>query len=273
MTPALNPARSYLVVPANRPDRIAKAHASGAHVVIVDLEDAVADSAKQEARSALAAALDPARRVTVRINNVVTDWFAEDLVLCRHPAVQAVMVPKAEDAELLRYLAEHLDKPLLPLIETARGLWNALELARAPCVERLAFGPLDLSVDLGLTNERAALAPYAAQLVLASRVAGLAAPLDGPTTSIEDVQLIRSETLAARGAGFGARTCIHPKQVAVVNECFVPTAEEQAWARRILEAARAAGGGVVAVDGQMVDRPLITRAEQVLTASGCAPKR
>jgi citrate lyase subunit beta/citryl-CoA lyase len=260
-------ARSYLFVPATRPERIAKALSSGADAVIVDLEDAVAPDAKDAARAALANVLNPAQPVIVRINPPSTRWFDEDLRLCKSPGVGAIMLPKAESwtevRELLGVIARTV--PLLPLLETARGLWNALEIAQCAGVQRLAFGAIDFQLDLTLTGAgHEELAPYRAELVLASRVAGVLPPIDGPTVAIDDYQTVRADALRARRAGFGAKLCIHPQQVRWVNESFTPSLEETAWAKRVVAAARAAQGGVVAVDGKMVDRPVLALAERIL---------
>lgn len=260
-------ARSYLFVPATRPDRIAKAFAAGADAVIVDLEDAVALDAKDTARAALANALNPERPVVVRINAATTGWFAEDLRLCRAPGIAAVMLPKAESSTELREVIDGIGRtlPLLPLVETARGLWNVLEIAQAPGVQRLAFGTIDFQLDLSLTGAgHEELAPFRAQLVLASRVAGVLSPIDGPTATFDDAQAVRADALRARRAGFGAKLCIHPQQVKWINESFTPSVEETTWARRIVAAVQAAQGGVVAVDGKMVDRPVLALAEQIL---------
>jgi citrate lyase subunit beta/citryl-CoA lyase len=264
---ALVRARSYLFVPATRPDRITKAFASGADAVIVDLEDAVALDAKDAARAALANALNPERPVIVRINAATTPWFAEDLRLCRAPGIAAVMLPKAESSTELRDVIAGIGRtlPLLPLVETARGLWNVLEIAQAAGVQRLAFGTIDFQLDLSLTGAgHEELAPFRAQLVLASRVAGVLSPIDGPTATFDDAQVVCADALRARRAGFGAKLCIHPQQVKWVNESFTPSVEETTWARRIVAAVQAAQGGVVAVDGKMVDRPVLALAEQIL---------
>ena len=261
-------ARSYLFVPANRPERIAKACASGADAVIVDLEDAVAPDAKDAARAALANELNPERPVIVRINGANSRWFAEDLRLCRMPGVGAIMLPKAEGTAELRELIDGIGRamPLLPLVETARGLWNVLEIAQSPGVQRLAFGAIDFQLDLNLAGaDHEELVPFRAQLVLASRVAGVLPPVDGPTVAIDAAQTIRSDALRARRAGFGAKLCIHPQQVRWVNESFSPSAEETTWARRVVTAAQSAEGGVVAVDGKMVDRPVLALAERILS--------
>jgi citrate lyase subunit beta / citryl-CoA lyase len=258
--------RSYLFVPGNRPDRYAKAIAAGADAAIVDLEDAVPAQDKSAARAALAAWLSPEHPVLIRVNGAESQWFREDLALCKAPGVAGVLLPKAERVEDVGAIAEHsaATTPILALIETARGFWNAQALAQAPKVRRFVFGSIDFQLDLGIQGEEEELLYFRSQLVLVSRIAGLEPPVDGVTTAIDDVERIRRETLRAKRLGFGAKLCIHPRQVNVVNECFEPSAEEETWARRIIEAAEAVHGAAVSVDGKMVDRPVIARAEAIL---------
>ena len=261
-------ARSYLFVPASRTERIAKALAARADVVIVDLEDAVALESKQTARSQLAQYLDAApadTRVVVRINAIETEWYASDAELCRHRAVMAVMLPKAEHALSLADLTAKLasEKPLIPLVETARGVWNAKEIAAVPNVLRLALGPLDLQVDLGVQGDEA-LAPHRAHLVLASRVAGVLAPIDGPTASFDDAAVISADAQRGRREGFSGKLCIHPKQVDAVNGAFSPSAAEIEWAQRVMAVNQASGGQAATLDGAMLDRPVYARAEAIL---------
>lgn len=257
-------ARSYLFVPANRPERYAKACAAGADAVIVDLEDAVPPSDKLTARDTLAAWLNPAHPVLIRVNSPDSEWFRDDMALCRIPGVAAIMVPKAEREHDLAIVAAAGAPAILPLIESAQGLWNAIELARSPCVQRLVFGAIDFSFDLGIKEGNEPLLYFRSQIVLVSRVAGLQAPVDGVTTALDDPERVREDTDRARALGFGGKLCIHPKQVALVNTGFGPTIAELAWAARVIEAADAANGGAVAVDGKMVDRPVILIAQQML---------
>ena len=259
-------ARSYLFVPGNRPERFDKAWASGADAVIVDLEDAVPPAEKSQARSAVESWVKPAKPVIVRINGADTEWFRDDLTCCRMPGVQSIMLPKTEGVPHLKRVEVLLGEsmPILPLIETAQGFAKAQEIARHPAVSRLVFGALDFQLDAGIPGEGEALLYFRSQLVLLSRLAGLQPPVDGITAAIDDADLLRAETRRARQLGFGGKLCIHPKQIASVNECFLPTPEEIAWARRVVEAAAAAGGGAVALDGKMVDRPIVLKAERIL---------
>ena len=237
-----------------------------AHAVIVDLEDAVPAAEKTAARSAVAAALDLRQPVIVRINGVDTDWFRNDVTICRMPGVAAIMLPKTEGVEHLRRVEELLggSLPILPLIETAHGFANALEIAKDRAVGRLVFGAIDFQLDLGIKGDAEELLFFRSQLVLVSRLAGIAAPADGINTEIDDPEKLRADTLRARRLGFGGKLCIHPKQIPYVNQCFRPTPEEIAWARRVVEAAEAAGGAAVADGGQMIDRPVILQAERIL---------
>ena len=263
---------AYLFVPADRPERFAKARASGADAVIVDLEDAVAPEAKASARDALAAALDASAPLVVRINAAGTPWFEDDLELCRHPGVAAVMLPKAAGIDAAGTLVEITLKDVLPIIESARGLREIHSIASVPGVIRLAFGSVDLALDLGIDcapdGAESELLAFRSQVVLASRLAGLAAPVDGVSTAIEDLQRLQADTERSRRLGFGAKLCIHPKQLAIVQAVFTPTSERLDWARRVCKAFETAGGSAVAVDSQMVDLPVYRRAQAVLRDAG-----
>lgn len=257
-------ARSYLFVPGNRPERFAKACAAGAHAVILDLEDAVPPAQKLAARAAVAEWLTAQQPAYVRINSADTEWFADDLALCGLPGVAGIVLPKAERVEHLAHVAAAGARAILPLIESARGFWNLHAIATAPKVQRLVFGTIDFSFDMGMEEGATQLLPYRSQLVLVSRVAGIGAPVDGVTTSLDEAGRIEADTRHARGLGFGGKLCIHPKQVAHVNRGFVPSAEALAWAVRVCAAAAAADGAAIAVDGKMVDRPVILIAQQML---------
>jgi citrate lyase subunit beta/citryl-CoA lyase len=258
--------RSYLFVPGDRAERIAKARASGADAVVVDLEDAVAPGNKPVARDAVAGALDAAQPVVLRINGADTAWFGDDARLAAHPGVAAVMLPKAGSTDAVAALRAASGKAVLALIETAAGMAHLPALAAAEGVARLVFGSIDFQLDLDIADDDLALLPFRMRLVLASRVAGLPPPVDGVTTALDDEARIAHEARRARSLGFGAKLCIHPRQVALVNDAFSPTAAELAWARRVVDAAASAGGAAVAVDGKMVDAPVLARARRLLAA-------
>ncbi len=256
------PPRSYLFVPGDRPERFDKALASGADAVIVDLEDAVAPDRKDAARSAVAAWLDAARPVVLRVNAVDTPWFRDDLALCRHAGVAAVMLPKAERVEDLARLGDGV--AAIPLIETAAGFANVRAIAAARGVRRVAFGAIDFQLDLAMRATFDDLLWFRSEIALASRLANVAAPIDSPTVAFDDLAEVASDAARARRLGFGAKLCIHPKQVEAVNRAFSPGDAEVAWARRVIEVAQAGDGAAVALDGKMVDKPVILRAQAIL---------
>lgn len=267
--------RTFLFVPASRPERIDKALAAGADAVIVDLEDAVAADGKDAAREALSLWLagPAAKPVLVRINAAQTAWHEADLAVCRAPAVHGIVLPKAEMGSTVAHAYTVTNKPILPIVESALGLHQLPQVASAPGCARLVFGKLDLAIDLGLEqgqedSEETVFHPYRAQLVLASRLAELPAPVDGVYTSIDDNVGLSAYTRRARRDGFGALLLIHPRQVATVAAAFVPEDAELAWARRVLAAAADARGAAAVVDGRMIDAPVVARAKRLMAAAG-----
>jgi len=260
-------ARSFLFVPGNRPERFDKAWAAGADAVIVDLEDAVPPAEKVAARTAVGAWLSPQRPVLIRINAAGTDWFDDDLALCARPGVAGIVLPKAERIEDIGLLERAGTQTVLPLIESAQGFENARLLADCAPVQRLLFGSIDFKLDLGIEGDDDALLYFRSHLVLVSRLADLQPPVDGVSTEIADTERAGDDALRARALGFGGKLCIHPKQVAPVNRAFSPSADEVAWATRVLDASAAAGGAAVAVDGRMVDLPVLLRARRIIGAS------
>ena len=262
-------ALTYLFVPGNRPERFAKALASGADRVILDLEDAVAPADKAAARSAVAQWLHSqsalADRLLVRINDDASPWYADDLALLAASPLRCVMLPKCESPAQVVAVQARLapGSSTLPLIETARGLQAVQAIAQAPGVARLAFGSLDFMLDLDVPADSPMLNMAAAQIALASRAAGLPAPLAGVTPALDAAQ-VSADMAQARSLGFGAKMCIHPAQVAAVLAALAPTAAEMAWAERVLQASAAAGGAALQLDGKMVDRPVLLRAERLL---------
>ena len=255
--------RAFLFVPGNRPDRYVKACASGAGHVIVDLEDAVAPAEKPAARRSLVEWLGTGRAVAVRVNAPGSEWLVDDLRACAHESVSAIVLPKAEAAQDIEQVASICGaRPVLPLVETARGLLNALSVAQAPNVRALLFGSLDFQADLDASDDDLLFAR--SQLVLVSRVAGIGAPIDGVTQAIDDPELLRRDCQRARQLGFGGKLCIHPRQVDTVNRCFSPSAEDVGWARRVVDAFAQSGGNAARLDGKMVDRPVLLRAQAIL---------
>ena len=267
--------RTYLFVPGNRPERFAKALATGADRVVLDLEDAVALPAKGEARDAIARwsaqAGDADRaRIIVRINDAHASTFADDLELLRDARIQSVMLPKAESAahvQSVRAAVPHAR--VLPLIESASGVANAQQVAGAEGVARLVFGTLDyaLDLDLDITDGPDGLAHAASVLAVASRVAGLPSPVAGVTPQLDDEQRLLADLAWSRRHGFGAKLCIHPRQVAPIHAALTPSAEALEFARRVL-AAEAASPGAAQLDGRMIDRPVVLQAERTLRRAG-----
>ena len=268
-------ARTYLFVPGNRPERFAKALASGADAVVLDLEDAVAADAKAAARSAIAAWAATAgdadrQRAVVRINDAESALFADDLHLLASTALLQVMLPKADSAGAVAAVCAALPgAAVLALIESARGVQQVDAVAASPGVTRLVFGTLDLALDLDLDIAEHAdgLAHAASRLVLASRLAGLAAPVAGVTPQIDDEARLLADLAWSRRFGFGAKLCIHPKQVAPIHAALAPSAQALDWARRVL-AADAAQPGAAKLDGRMVDRPVVLQALRMLQRAG-----
>jgi citrate lyase subunit beta/citryl-CoA lyase len=258
-------ARTLLFVPGTTPARFDKALASPADLVIVDLEDAVPEREKSSARDAVAAWLRDGGRAAVRVNGTATAHYDQDVTaLTGLAGLLAVVVPMADSPDALAALHERLGPgvEIVPLVETAAGLLRAGELARAPGVSRLAFGHLDFAVDIDADTGDEAMLMARSTLVVASRAAGLPGPIDGVTTVLDDPAAARDDAVRARRLGLTGKLCIHPRQVDVVNAAMSPTDEQVAWARRVLESRTA---GAVRLDGQMVDAPVIARAEAILS--------
>lgn len=255
---------ALLFVPASRPALFEKGAASGAALVIADLEDAVAAADKDEARRNLLRQ-GPAVPGCWRINAIGTPAHAADLAALQKAPPACVMLAKAEAGPAFdAFCAAVPGLPVIALIETARGLAEARRLAAHPSVVRLAFGSLDFCVDLDCAHIAAVLDPARAELVLASRLAGIAAPVDGVTTALQDQALVAGEAAHARAMGMGAKLAIHPAQVAPITAAFQPTEAEITRARAIL----AADDAVAVVGGEMVDAPVRARALQLLERAG-----
>lgn len=262
------PSRTYLFVPGNRPDRFDKACLAGADAVIVDLEDAVPSHEKVFARSALVNWLSDTQSVFVRINAEGTEWFEDDIIACANAGVAGVILSKAEGIDAIRMVVNRCHRVVVPLIETAKGFANLRALSEEESVMRFAFGSIDFQVDLGIDGDDRELLFFRSQLVLASRLADIQPPIDGICEAIDDTERLRADTLRSRRLGFGAKLCIHPRQLAVVNATFRPTRDEISWAKRVVDAMAAAQGAAVSVDGKMVDRPVLSRAERIIREVG-----
>lgn len=268
-TPMTNLPQTYLFVPGNRSERFAKAAACGAHAVILDLEDAVAPEQKVDAREAVGRWLSnrPAGGIPslVRINDAASPWFEQELEWLGRAKPDGVMMPKAEDPDLLRNVARLLPVQcaFVPLVETARGVAAAREIAAVPGVQRLAFGTIDYALDLDLPDDERGLIYPASVLAIESCRAGLAAPIAGVTAALDDPARLLADWTFARATGFSAKMCIHPAQVIALNRAMLPTASEIDWARRVIAAAESSPGAA-RVDGRMVDKPVLLKAQALL---------
>jgi citrate lyase subunit beta/citryl-CoA lyase len=258
-------ARSFLFVPGDRPERFDKAVAAGADVVILDLEDAVGPEHKTAARAAAVEWLAGGGRAAVRVNASDSPHHEADVTaLAGLAGLLAVVLPKADDAALASEVAQRSGAPVLALVESAAGMAGLSALAAAQGVVRLAFGHLDYAVDLGADNGRTAMLHARSTLVLASRAAGLPGPVDGVTVALDDPQVLADDLAHARDVGLTGKLLIHPRQVEATHAAYRPSPEETSWAEKVLAAVRESSGGAVRVDGDMVDAPVIARAEAVL---------
>lgn len=278
--------RSVLFSPGDQSDLLRNALNSGADVVVFDLEDAVAPAAKAEAREtvqSVVTSVDAEPELCVRINPLAEGGDADIEALAGLDGVDSVMLPKVSGPAVVarvreRLTEERLTRPILALVETAAGVLDAAAIAEAAGVDALLFGAEDLSADIGATRtDDGEEVGYARQrVVLAASAAGVDA-IDTLVTDFKRDAHLRSETERAVQFGFDGKMAIHPAQVPIINDGFTPSEERIEWARRVVEAGEAAetaDRGVVAVDGEMIDAPLIEQAEQVLeraVAAGIEP--
>lgn len=268
-TPTFTMGPAILFCPADRPERFAKA-AERADAVILDLEDAVAPDAKPAARDNVRAAeLDPATTV-VRVNDAASPFFEDDLTALRGTGFRTVMLAKAESSEQVRRVTDALpDVQVIALCETAVGIVAASEIAAASGVVALMWGAEDLVASLGGRSSRRPDGSYRdvavaarAAVLLAAGAHGKAA-IDAVHVDIADTEGLAAEAEDAAGSGFVATACIHPGQVAVIREAYLPAAEDVDYARRLLAAAEGPPG-VFRFEGRMIDGPLLRHAERTV---------
>ncbi|WP_433472025.1 HpcH/HpaI aldolase/citrate lyase family protein [Spirillospora sp. CA-142024] len=268
--------RSWLYVPGDRPDRIGKALASAADAVIIDLEDAVAPAAKHQARRNVVETLASGRTSHVRINAPATPDGADDIaVLAAVPDGPAgVRVPKCEDPDELRRVAETLGVPVFPVLESALGVENALALATAhPLVAGISLGEADLAADLRVSGGDALAWPRS-RVVVAARAAGLPSPPQSVWTAVRDLDGLRADTVAGRRAGFFGRSVIHPAQIPVVHEACAPDPDDVAWARDLMSRLKSTAENNAAwIDssGRFVDKAVVERARWLLDLAADNP--
>ncbi len=253
-----------LFVPGDRPERYAKAVSGGASCIILDLEDAVAPGDKSRARDCVARHGIDDVPVIVRMNAAGTPWFEDDLAMLRTARVAAVMIPKAAAPEIVaRVVSGSGISAILPLVESAAGLADLADLLAAPHVIAAAFGSIDLAMDLGCDHAWEPLLAARCDVVLRSRLAGIAAPVDGVTVATDDAALVTAEARRARALGFRGKLAIHPRQLAPIRQAFRATEAERDWAGRVLAAVERDPRGALTVDGCLVDRPVIERARRI----------
>ena len=278
------PMRSLLYVPGSKARMLEKAKTLTPDVIIFDLEDGVAPGEKETARRMVAEAIEAGPymgQVAVRVNAFFTGLTEADLRAISKPGVDMVLFPKIDTPEEIRQAERLLVKveeehalpagsvKMLAMVETALGVLNAFEIGRAS--ERLlalCFGAEDFTHDIGAIRTKQGLEIVHARghIVLASRAAGVLA-IDTPYTDLTDDEGFLAETRAIRGMGYGGKLLIHPKQIELVHQAFAPSEEETAHAQRVVEAFEAAesgGEGAIALDGKMIDAPVVARAREIL---------
>lgn len=264
---AIAAARAMLFVPGDRPDRFDGAAGAGAGAVVLDLADAVAPDAKEQARTHVAEWLGRGHRegrAVARINPAGTPWHEADLQAVAAHAIP-LMLPGAEDPGTVARTAAAAGPAcvLLPLIETAAGIERAAEICAVPAVVRAAFGGSGLATALGVgQDDLPALAYARSRLVMASAAARIAPPIDGAASDLSSSGALVEEIQHARRLGFGGKLCVHPEQVRPVDEGFAPSEAELDWAREVA----AAGEDASAVGGRLVDERVRARARRLLAA-------
>lgn len=274
--------RSVLFTPGDQPELLRKAPRSGADVIVFDLEDAVSPDRKSDARAAIASVLsdpkfDPDCEVCVRVN-VSSEAIEADLEAMVEsdsgdPLVDSVMLPKVASAGDVRSLVDRLADhtaplPVFALVESAAGVLAAPEIASVPETTALVFGAEDLAADIGATRTAEGMEVlYARERVVLAAAAADIDAIDTVFTDFTDESGLREESAFASQLGYDGKLAIHPTQVDPITETFAPTCEDVEWARDVLAAKRAAddaGRGVFKVDGEMIDAPLIARAERII---------
>lgn len=289
----MHPLRSVLFAPGNHPRKVEKVFAAGADAVILDLEDAVAIAEKPATRVAIVAALKNERhcRAFVRVNAMTTDFCYGDLAAIVVPSngktgLDGIVLPKVEapwQLQAVDWLVGALERAsglpaggidLIPIIETGAGVAAAREIAASGTrVRRLAFGAGDYAVDMNLpwTRDETEMAHARATIAVASRAAGLEAPLDTVFTDLRDREGFAASARRAFAMGYQGKMCIHPDQVSIANDVFTPSAAEVARAQAIVAAfaaAEASGSASIQLDGQFIDYPIVERARRILATMG-----
>jgi citrate lyase subunit beta / citryl-CoA lyase len=263
--------RSYLFAPGHNAKLLERVFDAGADAVMLDLEDAVPPDAKERARAMVADVLAD-HPSWVRVNLPQTELCAADLDAVAEAAF-GIRIPKAESPEDVAWVAERAPgKPIICAIESARGLLAAAEIAAASGVRHLAMGGVDLRRDLNAEAGNLQTLYARSHIVVASRAAGLEAPIDSVYPRLDDDAGLREQAEFARSLGFFGKSAIHPRQLAILHEVFTPSDEEVAWAREVVAAFEAAEGEAFQLpSGEFVDVPVAERARRVLEIAGSVP--
>ncbi|MCZ8516308.1 CoA ester lyase [Paenibacillus filicis] len=276
-------AHSWLFVPGSNEKALAKSSGLPAHAIIYDLEDAVSVDEKEKARAAVKEMVRVSNKVTyVRVNSLGSPYAAHDIAAVTNVGLAGIVLPKAEDKESILFSEQLLQKwererglpdgsvEIVPLIESARGLYHAVDIAGASHrVKRLMFGAVDFSLDINaqITNSGTEILYARSKLVIASRVAGIQPPIDTVFIDLNDPEGFLADTRLAKQLGFKGKLVIHPNQIGVVNEVFMPTKQEVEEAGKILNAyerKRVEGFGAFQLEGKMIDLPVVEKAKRLM---------
>lgn len=282
--------RSFLFAPGNHARKVAKVFGCGADNAILDLEDAVARAEKVATRALVVEALSRPRRggAYVRVNAFDTEFCYGDAVAVVGPGLDGIILPMVESREQIvafDWLVGSLERErglppggidIIPIIETAKGIANVRSIAAAGTrVRRMAFGAGDYTLDVNMewSLGESELEHARAEMVVASRAAGLEGPIDTVWVHINDLDGLAGSAKRARQLGFQGKMCIYPPQVELVNRAFTPTEKEVAFARRVVaafEEAERAGSSSIQLDGFFIDYPIVYKARRTLDAARAA---
>lgn len=267
----------YLFVPGNDEKKIRKSLTTSCDAIIFDLEDAVQVSQKDDARNLLKNVLtnedtikNSNQKKFIRINSIHTPWFEDDLNLLKRLNIDGLMLPKCEDASHVKAISQACqDIEIIPLIETAQGVWNAKEILQVSHqVQRLAFGAVDFALDIGVEwsvegTERDAAMKH---LVLASRFTGVDSPVDAVFPIIDDKLSLQKDATFAKKIGFYGKMVIHPKHIEWVQEIYQPTVEQIEWSKKVVKKYEESNEtGAFEMDGKLIDLPVYKQAKKVLS--------
>ncbi|MCF8107865.1 MAG: CoA ester lyase [Desulfohalobiaceae bacterium] len=285
---ALEPLRTLLFVPGNRPDRIDKALQSQADAVIIDLEDAVPIQRKKEARDIVKNKIQEhaGGKIFVRVNALNTEFFEEDIQEIAVQGVSCIVIPKVEKASDMLPIEQCLTQAeknngfaqgsiqILPLIETALAVQNIVEIVTEKTAQKRmvtsAFGAADFTLDMGIDMTLSAeeLMYPRARIAVACRAANLQPPIDSPfMIDLQDLKALEKDARRSKKLGYQGKLCIHPNQLDICNTVYSPSDEETAFARKVLKAfheAETSGHAAIQVDGKFIDYPIVTKAQRIV---------